>query len=102
MYLDDFLVRSTNCQLIIVITYNKYIFSTNNRKTHELQYKKDIYLYLKEKGRRIIGFHFPLSFSRLYSFCFFEKKQDQIIKYCDLLSKEGIEILEYRKNNKGY
>lgn len=45
---------------------------------------------------------FLLPFSWLNLFRLSEEKQDQVVERFGLSSKEAVEILKYRKNNKGY
>ena len=102
IYPDDCQVGGTNCQSVIVITYNECMFSANNGKTHGWQRKGDIFLCPKRKGRGIMVSDFLLLFSWLNLFRLFQKKQHQVIEHYGLSSKEAVEILEYGKNNEDY
>lgn len=49
IYFDDYQVRNTNCQSIIVMTYDKYIFFDNDKKAYKWQCKKITFFCLKKK-----------------------------------------------------
>lgn len=77
-----------------MITYDKYIFSANNRKTHKWQHKEDIFLCLKRNGWRIMILDFFLSFSPLNLFGLSEDEEDQIVEQYGLSNRKAVEILE--------
>lgn len=63
MYLFYYIVDSENCQPIIQMTYNKYIFFANNNICKVWTKIKDVFLYSKNQGQNIIISKFLLVFS---------------------------------------
>lgn len=63
LYPNNCQMRGIGCRFVIAITYDKCIFSTNDRETHGGQYKRDIFFCFKKKERRIIVSDFLLLFS---------------------------------------
>ena len=63
---------------------------------------KEIHFFAQKKKRGIKISDFFLLFFYHNLLCLPEAEQNQVVKRFDLLSKEAIKILEYRKNNYSY
>lgn len=89
-------------QPIIGITYNKYIFSTNNSICKAWTQIGDIFLQPKKRGQSIMVSEFLLPFGQLNLLSLFKEKQKEVIEKMWLTIIEVVELFEYKKNNKKY
>ena len=65
VYLFDRKVISENCQLIIVITYDECIFSTNNKVQKAWTQKRDMFFQPKRQDQGIMVWGLIFLFRRL-------------------------------------
>lgn len=79
IYSNDCQVKDIDCQFVIVIIYNEYMFFANNRKSHGQNRKRDIFHYLKEKKKGIIISDFFYFFFRLSYFVFLKKNKIKLL-----------------------
>lgn len=79
-YPFDCVASGKNCQLVIVITYNKCIFSTNNGIPKTWTRITDIFLHSQNQEQSIMVFKILLLFNCLNHFSLFEQIHRKIMK----------------------
>lgn len=84
IYLFNCIVKKNERLFIIVITYNKYIFFTNNRVWRAWTHKNDMFLQYKDKKQDILTFGFFLSYKQLNFVFLILKKREEVIQQIGL------------------
>lgn len=102
IYLSDFKIRGENHQLIIVITYDKCTFSTNNEIQRAWTRVRDTFLWPKGCGQGIMTLEFLLPFGWLNLVFLSLEQREKVVEKCRLLTTKTVEIFKYGKNNDRY
>ena len=95
-------IGTNDWQPIIVITNDKFTFSTNDGIKRAWTRVRDTFLQPKSCGQGIMTLEFLLPFGRLNLASLSLEKKDEVVEKCGLVSIKAVEIFEYRKNNDGY
>ena len=101
-YSLDYIIGRRIRKPIIMITYDKCMFSANDGIYKAWTQVEDTFLRPKRRRQGIMVFKFLLPFGRLNLFSLSEEKQKEVMKKMGLTILEVVELYEYGKNNEGY
>lgn len=102
IYSVDCTVGDSDCRPVIVITYDEYIFSANNRIRKAWTQKGNTFLGSKGQGQGIMVSEFLLPFGHLNLLLSFKDKRQEIRQKTGLTVTKAVELFEYGKNNGEY
>lgn len=95
-------IKVDKCQPIIVITYNKYTFLSNNDICKGQTQIGDIFLQLKDCGQGITMTKFLLLFRRFNLSSFPKDKKKRVKEKAEITITKAVILFKYEKANKKY